>query len=184
MTEKAYRLGFLVGRFQIIHAGHEEIIRRAVELCERTAVFVGSSQESGTAKNPFSYELRAEMLTDIFGNDISVWPLPDLGVGNNGIWGRYVLQNVYERTGAQPDLFISGEEERRTSWFTPDMCPGLSELIVPKTIDISASRMRGFILEDRREEWKAYTSPVLWSRYETLRETILRYADVSHTASM
>ena len=55
MNKKPYKLGVLVGRFQTFHTGHEEIIRKAIELCEQVWIFVGSSQESGTLKNPFSY---------------------------------------------------------------------------------------------------------------------------------
>ena len=184
MGIKKYRLGLVVGRFQIIHSGHEEIIRRAVELCETAGVFVGSSQESGTSKNPFTFEMRKDMLKDVFGDEIHVYPLPDLGAGNNCIWGNYVFQNVFERFGEYPDLFVSGEEERRTGWFSSDMFPGLAQIYVPKTIDISASRMRNFLIEDDFVSWKEYTNPCLWDRYPELRDTIILSSGCSGTSSI
>lgn len=183
-TEKAYRLGLVIGRFQIIHTGHEEIIRRAVELCDTVGVFVGSSQESGTAKNPFSYEMRKSMLTDIFGNDISVHPLPDIGAGNNCIWGEYVFQNVFDRFGEYPDLFVSGEEDRRTGWFPPDLFPELAQIFLPKSIDISASRMREYLIEDNFDSWKKYSNPCLWDRYPMLRNAAILSSDISDTSSI
>ena len=50
---KPFALGILVGRFQVVHAGHEQMIRTAMALCDRVGIFIGSSQESGTSKNPF-----------------------------------------------------------------------------------------------------------------------------------
>ena len=110
MEEKPFRLGLVVGRFQTLHTGHEDMIRKAIALCDRVGLFVGSSQESGTFKNPFSYELRREMLTDVFGSNVCVYPLPDIGVGNNAKWGDYVLGQVAERFGRLPDLVVSGKE--------------------------------------------------------------------------
>ena len=184
MESKEYRLGFLVGRFQIIHSGHEEIIRKAIELSGRTAVFVGSSQESGTAKNPFTYKMREEMLRRIFKDEIEIYPLPDLGAGNTCVWGKYVYQKVFESTGEFPDLFVSGEETRRNAWFPAEMYPGMSELSIPKTTDISASRMRQFLISGDPASWKYFTNPLLWDRYDELRGIILKYADVAETASI
>lgn len=184
MGSKEYRLGFLVGRFQIIHSGHEEIIRKAIELSGRTAVFIGSSQESGTAKNPFTYEMRADMLRCIFKDEIEIYPLPDLGAGNTCVWGKYVYRKVFESTGETPDLFVSGEEARRNAWFPAEMYPGLTEFSIPKTTDISASRMRQFIIAGDNSAWKEFANPLLWDRYDELRGIILKFADVEETASI
>ena len=160
MNKKPYKLGIIVGRFQNIHAGHEEMIEKALELCDRVAVFVGSSQESGTNKNPFSYELRRELLTRLFGDKILIYPLPDIGVGNNSRWGDYVLRNVEERVGMLPDLLVSGKESRRKDWFDGVEGVSIAELYIPKTIDISASRMRTYLETDDFDSWKQFTIPL------------------------
>ena len=73
MTDhKPFSLGILVGRFQVLHAGHAQMIQTAIDLCGTVGVFVGSSQESGTCKNPFPYALREEMLLKLFGDQIRV----------------------------------------------------------------------------------------------------------------
>ena len=51
--DKPFALGILVGRFQTLHAGHQQMIETALSLCDQVGIFVGSSQESGTQKNPF-----------------------------------------------------------------------------------------------------------------------------------
>ena len=173
MEEKPFRLGLVVGRFQTLHTGHEDMIQKAIALCDRVGLFVGSSQESGTFKNPFSFELRREILTDVFGSSVSIYPLPDIGVGNNAKWGDYVLGQVEARFGRLPDLVVSGREVRRVDWFDSPSGSGISELYIPKSIDMSASQMRRFFADDDYEQWKSYTNPKLWPRYPQLRQIAL-----------
>lgn len=181
---KPYKLGILVGRFQTLHSGHEDMINRAIELCDRVGVFVGSSNESGTSKNPFSYETREEMLKTVFGDSICVCPLPDIGVGNNSAWGDYVLKNVVERFGEMPDLLVSGKEARRVSWFDSVEGALIAELYIPKTIDISASQMREHFIDNDVESWKKYTNPKLWKMYDKLRQEVLGSKDNTDTGSI
>jgi nicotinamide-nucleotide adenylyltransferase len=184
MENKPFKLGILVGRFQTIHSGHEQMIRTAAAVCERAAIFVGSSQESGTQKNPFSYELRREMLKKVFGAGIEIYPLPDIGVGNNARWGDYVLKNVHERCGELPDLLASGKEERRISWFDSVEGARIAELYIPKTIDISASRMREMFLADDRAGWQSYTPAALWEDYDRLRPLVIAAQQIADTDSL
>ena len=181
---KAFQLGISVGRFQTFHNGHKAMLDIALELCGRVGVFIGSSQESGTSKNPFTYETRRDILRKIYGSAVEVYPLPDIGVGNNSTWGDYVLENVRQRFGTAPDLLISGKEARRVDWF--DSVAGLSiaELYIPKTVDISASRMREFILENDFEAWKRYSDARLWDSFWQLREAVLASVHNTGTASM
>ena len=184
MNNKPYRLGLWVGRFQTLHSGHTDMINRAIELCDKVGIFVGSSNESGTSKNPFSYETREDMLKTVFGNEVFVFPLPDIGVGNNSTWGDYVLKNVVDRFGEMPDLLVSGKEARRVSWFDSVDGASIAELYIPKTIEISATEMRDFLINDDCESWKKYTDSKLWGKYEKLRQEVLLSKDNSETHSI
>ena len=181
---KPFALGITVGRFQTFHLGHADMIEKAVAVCERVGVFVGSSQESGTAKNPFTYEQRERYLRRVFGDAIEIYPLPDIGVGNNSKWGEYVLENVRRRFGKSPDLLISGKEERRIDWFDSAAGVSVAELYVPKKIDMSATRMRGFFIEDDRASWQKYTPAPLWDEYDAMRAAVLAAKDNLFTSSI
>lgn len=182
--DKAYDLGVMIGRFQTFHKGHQVMIDKAIELCEKVGLFVGSSQESGTSKNPFTYETREGILRKIYGDRICVYPLPDIGVGNNSRWGDYVLDHVIERFGRYPDLLISGKEERRIDWF--DSVKGLSiaELYIPKTIDISASKMREMFVKNEFDFWKEYCDARLWDSFSEMRRIVLASQENTETASI
>ena len=182
--KKAYKLGIIVGRFQTFHNGHRMMIDKATELCERVGVFIGSSQESGTSKNPFTYETREGILHKIYGKKIEIYPLPDIGVGNNSKWGEYVLMSVIQRLGDTPDILISGKEEKRISWFDGVNGLSIAELYIPKTVDISASRMRELFIEGDFETWKTYCDERLWDSFGEMRETVIAARDNTETDSI
>lgn len=181
-SNKKYSLGIIVGRFQVLHLGHVDMINQAIELCDQVGIFIGSSQESGTLKNPFTYEKRKEMLEALFGDKVSVYPLPDIGVGNVPMWGDYVLKNVVDRFGKAPDLFVSGEESRRASWL--DDYPEIDEIFVPKTIDISATKMIQFLINDEESAWQKYIDPRLYSQYGELRDLAIKSQNNLETSSL
>ena len=184
MGSRLFRLGLIVGRFQPLHVGHGEMLDRALELCDEVLVFVGSSQESGTVNNPFTYELRRDMIRAVYGDRLLVSPLPDIGVGNNASWGKYVLDSAAARAGFLPDLFISGTEARRLSWFSGIEGVSMPALTVPKRIEISAAALRAMIAEDRFDEWKAFADPAIHEMYPVLRGAVLAANGGTHTASL
>lgn len=185
MSEKPYRLGLVVGRFQVLHTGHADMIRQGLRLCDRVCVLVGSSQERGTEKNPFSYEQRLEMLRWVFPEkELLLFPIPDAGLGNNALWGQYVLNKCREHTGQMPDLVLSGKEQRREGWFTSPEGIRIAELRIPKVIPVSATAMREALVRNDREGWQRYTPRALWDRYDVLRGTVLAAQGNTYTDSI
>lgn len=182
--QKPFSLGILVGRFQVVHAGHEQMIRTAIALCLQVGIFIGSSQESGTSTNPFPYDIRCRMLRNLFGDAVQIFPLPDIGVGNTAAWGDYVLENVRARFGCLPDLLVSGKESRRLDWFDSVQGVRIAELYIPKTIAISASQMRSFLIADDRAQWERYVSKENHAMYPLLREMALASRDNRQTKSI
>ena len=184
MNNKPYDLGIIVGRFQTFHLGHQDMIDKAIELCSTVGVFIGSSQEAGTEKNPFSYELRKSLLESIYGDRIKIFPLPDIGVGNTSKWGDYVLENVMQRFGRQADIFISGKEERRLDWLGSTAGRGIAEMYIPKSINISASELREHFINGDIAAWKRFTDKRLWHRFDELRGIVLNSYENKDTASI
>ncbi len=170
---KPYSLGVIVGRFQLFHAGHRMMIDTALSVCERVGVLVGSANESGTNKNPFSYETRRDMLRLVYGDRIEIAPLDDIGVGNCAAWGEYVLDNAEKYFGALPDVAVSGKEARRVSWLEGERGEKIAEIYVPKTVEISASRMRELLARGEREEWEKYTDPAIRDMFDALRAEVV-----------
>ena len=181
---KPFELGLIVGRFQTFHLGHGSVFDRALSVCRRVGVFIGSSQESGTQNNPFTYETRRDMLKRVYGDKIEIFPLPDIGVGNTAKWGSYVLDRAFDCFGRLPDLLISGREARRADWLDSERGRKIAELYLPKTVEMSATQMRRYFIEGDAESWKKYTDPALWDCFDALRGEVLASESNRETASI
>ena len=188
MNNKLYKLGLIVGRFQVCHLGHEDMIRRSLAIADKTIILVGSAQEANTAKNPFSFEMRKEILEAIFKEEIAageliIQALNDIGVGNNSSWGEYVLNECYKHLGSYPDILVSGKESRRVSWFD-NLDIKLAELYIPKTIDTSSTNMKEAMINNEYAYWQKYSNPLIWPLYDKMREIVIASQINTDTKSM
>ena len=150
--EKMYKCGLYIGRFQPIHIGHESIIRKMLEECDQIIIAIGSAQESGTERNPFTFEQRADLIMNVFYREclngrISIIPLRDrYQPANDASWGDYVFQNVWDITHKVPDAIYEGEEEERNSWYDN---LNVDVVRVPRTIVLaSATQLREALKEE------------------------------------
>ena len=176
MPRKPYGTGLVLGRFQGLHKGHEAVIRRALSLCRKVCVMIGSADKEGTPHNPFSLALRREMLERVFAPELRrgrlvIYPLPDLGVGNVPAWGDYVLENA-ERCLGKPDCVVYGDEDKCRTWFPnhPEIC---FETLDRQEIAMTGTKLRGLILAGDRETFEAYTHPALHGLFDALRKELL-----------
>ena len=92
-------IGLFVGRFQPFHIGHMLVLQGMVKFCRKVVVVIGSSQEKGTEKNPFTAEERKEMvqralqaedIIPVF--DVSLIPVADQQ--DDAEWVRIVLEKA------------------------------------------------------------------------------------------
>ena len=181
---KLFKFGIVIGRFQTLHNGHREMIDYACKVCEKVGILIGSSQEFGTLKNPFTFEKRKQILQRIYGNKIEIYPLPDIGVGNNSEWGKYVFKQIIYYFRKKPDVFISGKEERRASWFDSNEFKGVSRIFVDKKIDISATKLREYLIAGNKEEWEKYVPEEIYYEYDIMRQIMLTAKNNTFSASM
>lgn len=176
---KPYDCGLICGRFQTFHIGHESLVETGLKLCDRVLILVGSSQESGTERNPYDVATRMDMLRAIYGNDsdvIMMHGLTDL-TDENDIrpeWGRYLLDAVDRYLYKAPELMIYGNDESRSRWFDPEDIRDTSEFIVNRgRIPVSATMVREAMVFDRRKEWMSMVNPKLHKMYNRLREELM-----------
>ena len=64
-----YRLTVVIGRFQPFHLIHKQLIEKALELGEKCIVILGSAKKAPNIKNPFTPELREQMIRGCFSKD-------------------------------------------------------------------------------------------------------------------
>ena len=143
---KKFKLGFIVGRFQFVHKGHEQLIDLGLELCEKFVVVLGSANESRTERCPFTFDERKEMLEKIYGKDrLIILPIVDIGIGYVPEWGKYIMNTIKFHCGEYPDFCIRGEENNRSNWIDKEEFK-ITELVVSRDkIQISATRIRNHL---------------------------------------
>lgn len=178
MELKAYDCGMICGRFQTFHIGHESLVETGLKLCDRVLILVGSSQESGTERNPYDLATRMDMLHAIYGDGerIMMHGIADL-TNENDIrpeWGRYLLDHVDRYLYKAPELMIYGNDEARSRWFDPEDIRDTSEFIVNRgRIPISATMVREAMVFDERKKWMSMVNPRLHKMYDRLRAELM-----------
>lgn len=177
-----YDFGFVIGRFQMLHAGHEYLINSAKEKCENLLVLIGSAQESGTIRNPFDIRKRVGMMQKVFGD------IPNIYIGfvadytnendHSHDWGRYLLRQVetwkkLHEIDAELDCMMYGNDEERNDWFDPKDIEGVTQIQLDRAdIPISATQMRGYMAWNQKDLWMQYANPKLHEFYDFLRQDL------------
>lgn len=175
---KPYDVGLICGRFQTFHIGHESLVQTGLNLCDRILILIGSSQESGTERNPYDINTRTEMLKAIYGyeDNIIIHGIADM-TNENDIrpeWGKYLLEHIDRYIYKAPELMIYGNDESRSRWFDPEDIRDTSEFIVNRgRIPISATIVRQHMVLDHRKEWMRMVNPKLHKMYDRLRAELM-----------
>lgn len=169
---KKYKLGMVLGRFQIFHKGHESIIDMALSLCDEVLIFIGSADKKDTFENPFDYEFRKNIIKEVYGDRVIIAPLNDLGVGNVPRWGDYVIESAINICG-MPDCIIYGEEDKCRSWY--NNYPTLNYVCVDRSkIKICSSDLKKIIIDNDFESYKKFTNPKIIYHYQEIRNKLLK----------
>lgn len=173
-----YDTGLIVGRFQTFHKGHQSLVETGLSLCDRLYILVGSSQESGTERNPFNISTRMSVIRTCYPDKerVHIYALADL-TNENDIttdWGKYVLNNIDRYIYKAPELMIYGNDEARSRWFDMEDIKNTGEFIIPRSrLPISATMLREMMVKDERKEWMQYVDPKLHKMYDELRAELM-----------
>lgn len=143
-------LSVIIGRFQPLHLGHLTLLRQALASSSKTAVVLGSHNSSRNLRNPFTSTERKEMIISCLTPDEKS-KIVFLEVRDYFYKAEFWINEVREkvRIAAQGDSEISlyGYQKDFTSeylnWFQ-----GWKSVVVPKTIEIDATRIRDGYFRD------------------------------------
>lgn len=101
-------IALFIGRFQPFHNAHLQIIKDILTKNEEVIIGIGSTQESKTQLNPYSYEERKALIEEALKEaDIrgyKIFPISD--VNNDDVWVKHVETIV----GKKYDIVYSGNE--------------------------------------------------------------------------
>jgi bifunctional NMN adenylyltransferase/nudix hydrolase len=129
-------VGTIIGRFQVyeLHAGHKHLIDWVARECDELVILLGTSEVKTTVRNPLSFELRKEMIFDVYPN-ARVFEIKDNP--SNQIWSKNVDQILDQNFPGKQVLLYGSRDSFSTSYGGK-----FSVTLVPELPKISGTEMR------------------------------------------
>jgi len=154
MPLKKYNYGLAIMRLQPLHFGHTQLIGRMISECNHPIVMIGSSQESRTYGNPFTYEERKKMLLNFPGyNVLTILPLKD--IFNINSWARYALNTVEKKIKNKINIYYCGNDQDGGLFMKEGIKVAITDRDCGTYKGVSGSRIRSTI-QTESEDWKAW----------------------------
>ena len=119
-----------IGRFQIPHLGHEAVMEHAIKSSNEVIILIGSANSIRDSKNPFTYEERKEILTNITNRlckqynpqaNVIILPLNDFNDDNR--WTAEVYDLIYSHTKNKNITITGCQKSGDVSTFYLDLFP-------------------------------------------------------------
>jgi nicotinamide-nucleotide adenylyltransferase len=83
--------GFLVGRFQPFHNGHDQLVREIADEVDELIVGIGSADASHTVRNPFTAGERTVMISKVLAEiPVQTYVVPLEDIERNAVWVSHV----------------------------------------------------------------------------------------------
>jgi|AGFT01.1.fsa_nt_gi cytidyltransferase-related domain len=143
--EKVY---VYIGRFQMTHRGHEEVLKNAIEKADRVVLLVGSSELARDPKNPFTFDERKTVLEAMAQRiaseewskgrsvKINILPVHDYTY-NNTKWLKEV-QNQVASVSNSTDIVLTGcRKEGDASTFYLDFFPHWKQDFIEEVLTVN-----------------------------------------------
>ena len=172
------KYGVFIGRMQPVHNAHLALINKALEENDKVLIVLGSSNKEGTYRNPYSVEMREQMLRECFDEEqnekITIATLPDWSTEDDEkevkTWGRYFYYNVVSRIGQKRfSLYYSDELSILDSWFDNTE---VKQYITYRHFDrdevfdgLSATKIRQALLRNDKDYVKKYCPVSVMDRF-------------------
>ncbi|HET9957081.1 MAG TPA: bifunctional nicotinamide-nucleotide adenylyltransferase/Nudix hydroxylase [Polyangiaceae bacterium] len=170
--EQSFDAAILVGRFQPFHAGHARLLERALAVAPRVVIVLGSAFHARTAKNPFTWQERAEMIRDTLALEararVTFAPVRDWY--DDLKWSQAVEEAVLERVSPGSRCALVGCFKDQSSYYLRHF---------PRWALITVEPLSGLEAQHVRAEWFDATDPqrYLSALDARLPVSVRRFAD-------
>lgn len=171
MKNAKYKSGLAVMRAQPPHIGHEKLVSRMLNECEKITIIIGSVQEQGTDRNPYSYTQRKAMIQAMF-DDKSLERIKILGlfdINNPTEWSVFVLDFIKESMPdiIRPDVYYAGSDYD-AQWFRKDF----ANIVIENRVDYSFPYVSGSMVRDMikigDQRWHDFVPKAIHQQIEEL----------------
>jgi nicotinamide mononucleotide adenylyltransferase len=104
------RVGLAIMRLQPLHRGHCLTINEMIQKCEVAIIGLGSTNKKPDQHDPFTPDVRMQMIRNVYGDRVKIVPLVDLNAANKTEWVEYVFQKLNKLGMPEPTDYFTGSE--------------------------------------------------------------------------
>jgi len=162
-TEEQYDYLVYIGRFQPSHLAHIETIKIALQQSKNVIILIGSSFQPKTIKNPWSWQERAEMISNSLSHSeklrVQFAPIAD-DAYNNQRWVTQVQKMVETLSTEGSHIGMIGHTKDDTSFYLK-MFPQWKHVEVPNINDLHATDIRVALFEHSTDFFSKQVMPTL-----------------------
>jgi bifunctional NMN adenylyltransferase/nudix hydrolase len=137
-----YKNAIVIGRYQIYHKGHEQLIRKALEIADEVLIMIGSAMQSRNIRNPFNHSERAEMILSMLSESerarINFLPVRDYY--DDSLWNADVQRQVARCVADSERIALVGFKKDDTYYL--DNFPNWDALAIESNLDKDATDLR------------------------------------------
>lgn len=138
----------LIGRFQPFHNGHATLLKKALESAPRVIVVLGSAFHARSAKNPFTWEERAAMISATLPSQdvgrLSFVPIRDYY--EDARWATAVQREVKRSAPDAQRICLIGHFKDASSYYL-NLFPQWELQAVDIEVVIDSTRIRRIVFE-------------------------------------
>lgn len=166
-----------IGRFQILHNAHIEIMKKASLLSNKVIIIIGSSDQPRTFKNPWTWDERAKLLRSVL--DLRIPKTVEViidhtydTIHNNLAWAVRIQEIVGKHTKSFDRVAIIGHDKDESSFYLK-MFPQWKREITGLIDSLHSSDIRDLYFRDNvnMAYLKAVIAPEVYDFLEEFKNT-------------
>lgn len=185
----SHDVAVVVGRWHIVHKGHETLFKAALALAGTVVIVIGSAFRSRDARNPFTWQERAKMIESTLTAQerARVRFLPVRDYHDDSRWNAAVREGMREHAQARQSVVLVGFRKDWTSDYLHHMGWTLHSVEQAHCIDATELRRVYFESGDMPSALaviEPFVSPGVlayldaWSRLDVFRQRSLEHRAV------
>ncbi len=116
---KPYNLVVVIGRFQLLHNGHIDLLKEAAQFSDNVAVMIGSCDIARDIKNPFNFAERCRLIkleAINFFDKVHIYGLVDNHYSDKE-WALQTKRNVASLEANGSKVLLVGFEKDKSSYY-------------------------------------------------------------------
>lgn len=161
-----YKAAVFIGRFQPFHNAHKLVVDHGLAIADKVIIIVGSSNESRTIKNPFTFKERKKLILDEYpNNDNIIIMAQEDKFYDESLWVNETTHNIKSHVKLTDSIALLGMYKDASSYYLNHF-PFMEFTDCPEAYPLDATAVRVSLFENPSctiELWKDKEArPPIW----------------------